>query len=381
MKFQIILSETTLESVRNYLIDKEDIPNNLSGLKFPESNPEFQFTDELLLDAINGHDRWAATNDQPLAFYDKPENYIGLDEFEDILNISKIGKGAAIDLLNLASLKSPQEIENALSSFEMNDLNDILIRLVDSSRNSKQIEFSQENIKGSEHLLEVNPGSSILNNIEAILQDTDSSNETIANLYNQQVKPLWDWVEKNKGAEGVNLSKFLTFSIIMSKGNIAEGLWNATVMLKLRARNNHQTLEYNDVKNTDEIARVRAENNDFLTGIKDPFSPRLNARWVLDDVPDKELFAHDYKKKLPLILKHLDSYAAAGVFYHDLDIAALCGSFDPRIVQLMVVLKHFLSDGKIGIKKDYGIEKIAADLMVASRATQIDKILESRKIN
>jgi len=401
--------EAVLLGVRKFLIRNEDIPPEIKDV--PIANEHFMFADELLKRSLSRYEEWRLKESLPSPFFRKSESYFDssdlafgavsrLPKFYDFMKefiIDKEGHWVPYKESegNIASLKM------ALGYFEQ-DLRGFIYSEKEKF-GSRPITFSREDLGSSYDLLYKNPGSSLVKRACDALKVTNDyqtdclSNEEVDQALHQEIDPIWSWVDNYVRKVGSPMPDdiFLAGLIYLNKGDITGSLWDKVVLKKLASRNDPLSYHFNGAfigrTSADDLAfleSVRRNTDLFLGRIQDFYSPRLSANWVAINSRNLELFAffvndHEAWQELaspfpPSGYKPFDPYCAAGLYHQD-NIMALATVTDPKIVQAMILDEDFylntgLSD--LGPNPDYGLEKVAADLLVGYRLPEVRKILD-----
>jgi hypothetical protein len=361
-----------LEEVRDFLVRSEDIPPGV--VEVPNANEKFMFVDEVLQSALDMYQAWAKRDSRPAAYFNKPENFLSISNPNIVRNLmAEKVKPFIADLWS--SVKNNQPIEGP----DINSLTDLKNAVIDTVDGTgfKPNKFSQMDIRGVDKLLDLDPGSPLLARMKARTGEGATREQLIDAMHNE-IDYIWEWVDKEKTASPMKSDKLLACLIYINKGDVRGSLWDLAIITKLAARNNHDTFDFNEVKKEDgtvDLATIRRENSTFLGRVQDTFSVRVSANWNLQNIDNPDLFAHKPKKFAPKNLKPFDVYSSAGALYHGTNIMALAGTMDYRFIQLVLFLKYAAPSEKIGFNEDQGLEKIAADMMTASRLDKVQDIL------
>ena len=394
--------EAVLMSARQFLIKNECIPPEVENV--PNENKEFKFADDVLQNAIDLYERWAAENKLPDPYYHKSEVYLSrkdvaidasraYSDFFDFLNhVFKDKEGFRY------YTSTPGGYLALFGGYFEGSLRDYVSSKVEKF-GSKPFFFSREDLElGAYDVIFKNPGSPLIARVaqsvgavnDNTVPDTQNEQGKIISALHKEVDPIWDWVGKfvEKNKKQMTEEMFLAGLIYFEKGDIAGALWNRAVLRKLAVRNDPSTFDFNGLvfdRDTDEninhLRLVKKNVKIFLDRTQDSYSPRLSANWVATNIEDEKYFAYDETDaaNFPNNIKHIDLNSADGGIYHGDCIVALSGNADPEIIQGMYVDELFLNSKMIEslrLAPNYGSEKVASDLMVCYRLPQVRKILD-----
>lgn len=400
--------EAVLIGAQQFLIKNEDVPPGVENV--PLENEHFMFADEILEKALSQYEEWALRDNLPRPYFRKSESYL---DPKDIISGTASTLPKFFDFVKdfftsdgWTNFRESSRISDDLSivatSFEQIAREEISSKI--EKFGNKPIFFSREDIGFSKDVLYKNPGSLLLKRVAYALEITNdiqldtADNDKVTQALHNEIDTVWSWVDKyvEKNGSPMPDDVFLAGLIYLNKGDIAGSLWDKAVLKKLAARNNPESYDFNGTvfsKDTSDdlifLESVRKNTNLFLRRIRDNYSIRLSANWVSKNSLNEELFAYNEtgRREQPQYAdknyKPFDPYCAAGIYHGD-GIMALSAVTDPEIIQLMVTDENFflntIGGSVVGPNPDYGLEKIAADLMVAYRAPEVRKILDKYSV-
>lgn len=398
--------EMVLDSVQKQLVRSEYIPPEIMGL--PDKNSHFEFADILLDKSINEYRHVALEKGFPMPYYERPERYF--DPFSGE-NMAELG-GMDVELYEqfmsnlIKDFLQAEDKQSFIASYpgrwaktwqDLTVKNLLWFRRKLSDSDSfahAPFLFSEEKLYGIHDVVNINPGSPILDRINQKSGLTTSDQimvfdrEKLIEALHEEVDPIWNWVDKERGSGLMGWDKILTHLLEKNRGDVRGSIADATLISKLAARNHPVTYEFNVLPESQrEFEEMRANSRVLSQRTKDHFAPRLSAN-VINGRQDLDIYFGQGWGGMERVngergVTHLCGYSALGDIYHGLNTMLLIGETRASVVTAMIFQKYFLQSMDIqhGITQSFssfGADKIAADFLVAYRGGEIQKIL--RKI-
>ena len=192
-----------------------------------------------------------------------------------------------------------------------------------------------------------------------------------------RLKDAIHYFEERREIVGAPLStsEIIAYFLYQNKGDLKQSMWDSTLLLKVLARNDIDTLVSSNTFD-------KAEQLGYL--FKDEFSPQISHNWLTE------------KFKQGLIPKESQLYLAgdgdnqsgknfmpinkAGTYYHVMNLftwAATC--MDPWVVKS--ILAAYYNGQKIGgfdVRNEHGADKVLADTKAAQASDNIQRVVNWR---
>lgn len=335
-------------------------PPVLQRVEIPKVNEYLRPPPLIIREGFGIYKTWREQDsDLPNPFWKKPENY---------LDYARLMKGIA---------KTDPRLSLA------DRLADAVF--VNDEPYSAFSTFTQSNIFFATDLIEIDPGSGIMAKaaerfkIIKTNQDYDiyaaatskSFTKEDEKLFEQEINHLiTDAILfiKDRG-EGKSVSTSLLFAYFLhrNQGDIKQSMWDTTIVLKLSARNNIQTLSF-------EPSREGIEQLSAL--FIDEFSQQIPLDWLVAHVPANDDQLNDIDMALNSQYKNYQPPNKAGIFYHAWNIMALTTCMSPELIRTSIRSRFSaVLFGGDDIRLEQGSQKIKDDLRIESYSAQIEQVL------
>lgn len=225
---------------------------------------------------------------------------------------------------------------------------------------SSFLKFSVEDINGPKSLIELDPGTGIVDTIVDGIKNKFGAdpyanpqildNPAVTNYIDTSISQWFgetqNYILEIKKTRKATVNDLLLNFLIKNNGDIMRSLWDTTLFLKISARNNPADLSFGP----------KLENVKFL------------ARNIQDDFSEEPLST--------VLKKKIDPYSPngiiprSGILYHTVNIMALEGCMDSSLVNLA------LQDYYLGKKQNEGQAiKMSADIRVLGFGPEITQVL------
>ena len=201
--------------------------------------------------------------------------------------------------------------------------------------------------------------------------------DTATKIASDHLQKSLKYLEEKREAKGepISVSEALAYFLYENKGDLKESMWDTTLLLKVLARNDVDTLFSNNTFD-------KAEKLAYL--FKDEFSPKISHNWLMEQfskgiIPkDSPLYQSGAMENESG--KNFMPINKDGTYYHVMNIltwSATC--MDPWVVKSLVTAYYNEQNfGGIDHRTEHGIDKVQADIEAAQSADRIKRLIDWR---
>lgn len=361
------------------------IPVEFAEIQIPERNKNYKKPEDIILEGLDIYEKWSQTERLPRVHFEKGKEYLDFTTlvkrfprlFEDEKYVDMDGFNYRLYGM-IMSRDKEEDVKSAntpeiqgFSAFSQNGIVDHIYH----NPGSKIINQAQEYVCNKYGWTRTQLISSVIRYDEKLpevkAEDWDAATKIVANRLQDALK----YIEEKREERGENLSvsEALAYFLYQNEGNLKESMWDTTLLLKVLARNDMNTLFSNNTfDKAEKIAHL----------FKDEFSPKISHNWLME-----QFFKGLIPKDSPLYQsgdtenqsgKNFMPINKAGTYYHVMNIltwAATC--MDPWVVKSIVTA--YYNEQKFGgldHRTEHGVDKVNADIEAAQSADRVKRMVD-----
>lgn len=361
------------------------VPTEFAGIQIPERNENFRQPENIILEGMDLYDEWRRKDRLPKVHFEKGKEYL------DFLSLAK----KFPRLFEDEKYEDVQGFDNRLYGMIMERNEEETINNADVPEILGFSAFSQNGV--ADHIL-LNPGSKIITQAQEYVckkygwtrsqlisrimrydkslpevkaEDWDAATKIASNRLKDALKYLEEKRDSNR--EPLSVSEALAYFLYKNGGDLKESMWDTTLLLKVLARNDIDTLFSNNTYD-------KAERLAHL--FKDEFSPRISHNWLMEQfskgvIPkDSPLYQSGAMDNMSG--KNFMPIAKDGTYYHVMNIltwAATC--MDPWVVKSLVTAYYNEQNfGGTDHRTEHGIDKVQADIKATQSADRVKRMID-----
>lgn len=361
------------------------IPPEFVDVKIPERNENYREPENILLDAFDQYESWRRKNNLPRVHYEKGKEYLSFaslaEKFPRLFEKQEDEElnGWDYRLYGLIMASTEEETVNTadvpeihgFSAFSQNGIVDHIFHNPGSKIITEAEKYVLEKYGWDRKQLI----SSIIRYDKNLPEVKPEDWDVATKIASKRLKDALSWFEqiREERGEPLSVSEVIAYFLYQNEGDLKTSMWDSTLLLKVLARNDVETLFSN---NTME----KAEKLGYL--FKDEFSPRISHNWLM------EQFAQGVVPKESVLYlggamdnepgKNFMPINKDGTYYHVMNLITWAAvAMEPWVVKSMVTAYYNEQNfGGIDHRTEHGIDKVNADIKASQSADRIKRVVE-----
>lgn len=361
------------------------VPPEFEGIQIPERNENFRQPENIILEGMDLYDEWRRKERLPKVHFEKGKEYLDFislaKKFPRLFEDEKYEDMEGFDyrLYGMIMERDEEETVNnadvpeiqGFSAFSQNGIADHIFH----NPGSKIITQAQEYVCKKYGWTRSQLISSIIrydkNLPEVNAEDWDAATKIASDRLKDALKYLEE--KRDLNGEPLSVSEALAYFLYQNEGDLKESMWDTTLLLKVLARNDVDTLFSNNTFD-------KAEKLAHL--FKDEFSPQISHNWLIDQFKDTKIPIDSPLRRSDdgrsIDEKNFMPINKDGTYYHVMNIltwAATC--MDPWVVKSLVTAYYNEQNfGGLDHRTEHGVDKVQADIKATQSADRVKRMID-----